>query len=139
MTGTRTRHFDLLSNPLEGTNLTEASAGTGKTYTIAGLFLRLILEKHLAVNNILVVTFTEAATEELKERIRDKLTEAIEAFTKGRSEDTLLNELVKRCGNSKEALRSLRDAVRNFDQAAIFTIHGFCRKMLQENALQMPK
>ncbi|MFP4350656.1 MAG: UvrD-helicase domain-containing protein, partial [Desulfococcaceae bacterium] len=57
--------FDLLHSPLIGTNLLEASAGTGKTYTIAGLFVRLVLEENIEVNRILVVTFTEAATEEL--------------------------------------------------------------------------
>ena len=58
----------MLDSPIEGTNLIEASAGTGKTYTITGLFLRLLLEKKLSVNEILVVTFTESATEELKDR-----------------------------------------------------------------------
>ena len=64
--------FEPINTPLTGTNLIEASAGTGKTYTIAGLFLRLILEKQLTVNQILVVTFTKAATEELKERKEEK-------------------------------------------------------------------
>ncbi len=59
--------FELLENPLEGVNLIEASAGTGKTYTIAGLYLRLLLEKQLPVDRILVVTFTEAATAELRQ------------------------------------------------------------------------
>jgi exodeoxyribonuclease V beta subunit len=56
--------FDLLHSPLEGNNLIEAGAGTGKTYTITGLYLRLILERRLPVKEILVVTFTVAATEE---------------------------------------------------------------------------
>ena len=56
----RVEQFNLLDSALEGTNLIEASAGTGKTYTIAGLFLRLLLEKRLSVKEILVVTFTEA-------------------------------------------------------------------------------
>jgi len=55
--------LDPFSAPLQGTNLIEASAGTGKTYTITTLFIRLILEKNLTVDKILVVTFTEAATE----------------------------------------------------------------------------
>ena len=62
--------FDLLNTPLSGTNLIEAGAGTGKTYTIAGLFVRLILEEQVPVEKILVVTFPIAATEELKDRIR---------------------------------------------------------------------
>ena len=63
---------ELVQTPLSGTNLIEASAGTGKTYTIEGLFLRLLIEKQLTVEQILVVTFTKAATEELKTRIRIK-------------------------------------------------------------------
>ena len=65
--------LDPISIPLQGINLIEASAGTGKTYTITTLFIRLILEKNLLVNRILVVTFTEAATEELRDRIRRRL------------------------------------------------------------------
>jgi len=133
---TKARHFDLLNSPLEGTNLIEASAGTGKTHTITGLFLRLILEKNLSVNEILVVTFTEAATDELKDRIRRKLREAVLAFSGGLSEDGLVNDLVKRYKDSNTALDWLRDALRAFDQAAIFTIHGFCRRMLNENAFE---
>ena len=133
---TRCEHFDLLNSPLEGTNLIEASAGTGKTYAIAGLFLRLILEKKLSVNEILVVTFTVPATEELRGRIRGKLREAREAFSGARTEDVFLKDLVKRHRDSKTAIRNLGEALRAFDQAAIFTIHGFCRRMLHENAFE---
>jgi exodeoxyribonuclease V beta subunit len=128
--------FDLLSVPLEGTNLTEASAGTGKTYTIAGLFLRLILEKNLSVDRILVVTFTEAATGELKERIRGKLRDGIKALSEDGSEDPLLDALVKRHKTSKTALPRLKEALRAFDQAAISTIHGFCWRILHQNAFE---
>ena len=61
--------FDVLKSPLEGINLIEASAGTGKTNTISQIYLRLLLEKALTVDQILVVTFTEAATEELRTRV----------------------------------------------------------------------
>ena len=128
--------FDMLNSPLEGKNLIEASAGTGKTYTITGLFLRLMLEKRLSVNEILVVTFTEAATEELKERIRNRLRDAINAFTFRKSEDPLLNYLLNRHKDSNRALTRLREALMAFDQSAIFTMHGFCRRMLQENAFE---
>ncbi|MFC1895355.1 exodeoxyribonuclease V subunit beta [Thermodesulfobacteriota bacterium] len=128
--------FNLLDSPLEGTNLIEASAGTGKTYTIAGLFLRLILEKRLSVNEILVVTFTEAATGELKDRIRSKLREAVRALSGEPTEDAFLTALVKRHESSQTALEHLKVALRTFDQAAIFTIHGFCRRMLYENAFE---
>ncbi|MGD8258875.1 MAG: UvrD-helicase domain-containing protein, partial [Desulfobacterales bacterium] len=75
--------FDLLHTPLEGICLIEASAGTGKTYNIEGLFIRLILELQLQVDQILVLTFTNAATEELKDRIRNKLVQTKDAFMIG--------------------------------------------------------
>ena len=134
MTGTNA--FNILNSPLEGTNLIEAGAGTGKTYTITGLFLRLILEKNLSVDEILVVTFTGAATEELKERIRDTLRECIAVFSGNPGEDSFLNGLVEKQEDLKSALQALKEALRAFDQAAIFTIHGFCRRMLRENAFE---
>ncbi len=130
------KDLDLLSTPLKGTNLTEASAGTGKTYAITALFVRLILEKDLGVNEILVVTFTEAATEELKDRIRKKLRGAMQAFKGEKPEDPFLSDLAERFKDSNIALRRLEEAVRAFDQAAIFTIHGFCRRVLYENAFE---
>lgn len=133
---TRFENFDLLNSPLEGTNLIEASAGTGKTYAIAGLFLRLILEKNLSVDEILVVTFTVPATEELRDRIRGKLREASEAFSGVQIEDAFLKDLVRRHKDPEAALGSLGEALRAFDQAAIFTIHGFCMRMLHENAFE---
>ena len=128
--------FDPVNTPLQGTNLIEASAGTGKTHTITGIFLRLILEKHFTVDQILVVTFTKAATEELKERIRKKLLEAKSAFLKGSSHDILIRSLIEKSDNSASMVRCLRDALVNFDNAAIFTIHGFCRRILHENAFE---
>ena len=71
--------FDPLNTPLEGICLIEASAGTGKTYNIEGLFIRLILELQLQVDQILVLTFTNAATEELKDRIRTRLRRYLKA------------------------------------------------------------
>jgi len=138
---TQVNNFDLLDSPLKGTNLIEASAGTGKTYTITGLFMRLVLEKNLSVNEILVVTFTEAATEELKDRIRTKLRQAIQAFQRlnhstGSGEDAFLDDLAKRSRDPKTALARLREALRAFDQAAIFTIHGFSRRVLHDNAFE---
>jgi exodeoxyribonuclease V beta subunit len=128
--------FDLLSSPLEGTNLIEAGAGTGKTYAIAGLFLRLLLEKNLSVDEILVVTFTQAATEELRDRIRRKIREAMDAFAQGATEDGFLQQLVQKQSDSAEAVRRLGEALRGFDEAAISTIHGFCHRMLFEKAFE---
>ncbi|MBU2261062.1 MAG: UvrD-helicase domain-containing protein, partial [Proteobacteria bacterium] len=78
--------FNLAEGALAGTNLIEAGAGTGKTYTIAGLYCRLLCEKGLAVRDILVVTYTVAATEELKDRIRRRIREALHAFRSGNGE-----------------------------------------------------
>ena len=128
--------LDLINCPLEGINLIEASAGTGKTYTIEGLVLRLILERQLPVDQILVVTFTRAATEELKDRIRTKLLQAEKAFTNGHSNDTLLNSLLERMPNSRPAIALIHDALVNFDRAPIFTIHGFCARILFEHAFE---
>ncbi|MFA6008664.1 MAG: exodeoxyribonuclease V subunit beta [Desulfobacteraceae bacterium] len=128
--------FDLIESPLDGVNLIEASAGTGKTYTIAGLYLRLVLEKGMTVEKILVVTFTEAATQELKERIRKRLKEAEICFETGETSDPLLAACLTRSRSQADDLERLRDAVRSFDQAAVFTIHGFCQRMLVENAFE---
>jgi len=128
--------FDLLNAPLDGINLIEASAGTGKTYNIEGLYVRLVLEKQLQVDQILVLTFTNAATEELKDRIRTKLAQAKNAFARGASEDSLIAVLVQKSADAKAAEMRLHDALIDFDQAAIYTIHGFCRRVLQEYAFE---
>jgi exodeoxyribonuclease V beta subunit len=128
--------FDLLNTPLEEVNLIEASAGTGKTYTITGLFLRLILEKNLTVDRILVVTYTEAATAELKERIRSRLLDARDAFRAGGSSDSFIDNLIQKYNEVKDGPDRINDAIRCFDQASIFTIHGFCMRVLHENAFE---
>ncbi|MEW5802027.1 MAG: UvrD-helicase domain-containing protein [bacterium] len=129
--------FDLLNSPLEGRNLIEASAGTGKTYTIAGLYLRLLLEQRLSVDQILVVTFTVAATEELRGRIRSRIRDALAAFASGSSnDDDFLAGLVKKCDDRREAELLLTNALRCFDEAVVFTIHGFCQRTLQEKAFE---
>lgn len=128
--------FDLLRTPLEGRNLIEASAGTGKTFAIAGVYLRLVLELRLPVAEILVVTFTEAATKELRERIRNRLKEAEQAFETGKTDDPLLDGLLQKIANHAEPKRQLASALRSFDEAAIFTIHGFCQRTLQENPFE---
>jgi len=128
--------FNLLNAPLEGINLIEASAGTGKTYNIEGLYVRLVLEMQLQVDQILVLTFTNAATEELKDRIRTKLAKTKNAFARGASEDSLIAALLRNSADAKAAEVRLHDALIDFDQAAIYTIHGFCRRVLQEYAFE---
>ncbi|TLP63635.1 MULTISPECIES: exodeoxyribonuclease V subunit beta [Pseudomonas] len=134
-----------LSFPLHGSQLIEASAGTGKTFTISALYLRLILGhgaeqgfgRELLPPQILVVTFTDAATKELRERIRARLAEAARFF-RGELEgaDPLLHLLREdypaehwpRCASRLEV------AVQWMDEAAVSTIHGWCQRMLREHA-----
>lgn len=126
--------LDLMSVPLDGTILIEASAGTGKTFSITSLVLRLIIERNLPIQQILVVTFTEAAVSELKERMRKKLLDGIEAFSRGKSNERFLDDLLSRFPYPNLALRRLKYAMINYDQAPVFTIHAFCRKVLVEHA-----
>jgi exodeoxyribonuclease V beta subunit len=121
----------------EGTSLIEASAGTGKTYTIAGLFLRLILEKNLSVREILVVTYTVAATEELRHRVRQTLAGALRAFAARASADPFLGALLKKhAGRENDLTARLRLALDGFDEAPIYTIHGFCQRVLKDRAFE---
>lgn len=146
--------LNTLRFPLHGERLIEASAGTGKTYTIAGLYLRLLLghgplieegadagqasahERPLSVTEILVVTFTEAATAELRGRIRGRIHEARLAFMRGHSGDALLAQLLAEVEDHELAARRLLAAERQMDEAAVFTIHGFCQRMLKQNAFE---
>src|SRR6266478_1670176 len=101
---------------LNGHVLVEASAGTGKTYAIEQIVLKLLLEHGLPLDRILVVTFTEKATGELKVRLRKVIAEALSTRP------------------DKEVL--LRQALDRFDQAPISTIHAFCQGLLQEFPLE---
>ena len=132
----RPQTFNLTRSPLAGFNLIDASAGTGKTYTICSLVLRLLLEKELTIEQILVVTYTEAATEDLRDRIRQKLRHALLAVTSGQSDDVFLQEYLSCIDDYKTAEKRFSDALRSFDEAAIFTIHGFCQRMLIENSFE---
>ncbi|MGD9948408.1 MAG: exodeoxyribonuclease V subunit beta [Desulfobulbus sp.] len=124
-----------LKLPLHGGLLLEASAGTGKTYTLALLFLRLLLEQGLAVDRILVVTFTRAATGELRDRIRRRIREALLSLEQGHCDDPLLQALLERI-DPELARQRLGDALVCMDEAAIHTIHGFCQRVLQEHAFE---
>jgi exodeoxyribonuclease V beta subunit len=132
--------LDHLNCELKGRNLIEASAGTGKTYAITSLYLRLLVETGIAPENILVVTYTEAATEELRGRIRERIARALDAFSGMESDDPFLMGLAGNengLGPEKHlALERLELALNSFDTAAIFTIHGFCLRALQENAFE---
>ncbi|MDL5367050.1 exodeoxyribonuclease V subunit beta [Xanthomonas sp. NCPPB 2654] len=167
-----------LTLPLHGVRLIEASAGTGKTFTLATLFTRLVVERRLRVGQILAVTFTEAATQELRRRIRERLAlaatlvpDATPAASVGAasaatesSDDLSPTEIANDPSRLKPLLqespdavltrailaahlaasdetpaalrRRLQQAVEEIDLAAIFTIHGFCARVLREHALE---
>ena len=134
------KEFDVFTCPLQGRVLVEASAGTGKTWNIGGLYLRLLLEKQLEVKQILVVTFTRAATGELRDRIRNRIEKAL-SYLNGidnLADDSFLLELIGRqleTGVTESELQNrLQLAFESFDQAAIFTIHSFCQRALATTA-----
>ncbi|MGZ5071338.1 MAG: UvrD-helicase domain-containing protein [Methylobacter sp.] len=123
---------------LKGINLIEASAGTGKTYAIAMLVLRFIVEQAMPIEKLLVVTFTKAATEELKDRVRCRLAEARRALD-GETKNSDHNIIVwlSQLDIEPEQIRQrLNNALLEIDQAGIFTIHGFCQRVLKDHALE---
>lgn len=134
--------LDVFTCALAGVNQIEASAGTGKTWNICALYVRLLLERDLNADQILVVTFTKAATAELHERIRSRLAElalAIENADDGGVpvQDPFVAQLLVTTlgpgGLDRElAGKRIRRALSTFDQAAIHTIHAFCQRALQE-------
>ncbi|MEB0040356.1 MULTISPECIES: exodeoxyribonuclease V subunit beta [unclassified Pseudomonas] len=131
--------------PLHGSQLIEASAGTGKTFTISALYLRLVLGhgaesgfgRELLPPQILVVTFTDAATKELRDRIRTRLAEAARYLRDEiASPDTLIAELRDQFAPEQwSACASRLDiAAQWMDEAAVSTIHSWCQRMLREHA-----
>lgn len=118
--------LDTETIPLNRTCLIEASAGTGKTYTIAGLYVRLVCEGY-AVDQILVVTFTEAAAAELKIRIRQRLVQTANQSSTGEEPETDMPPRIR---------QRLNRAILDFDLAAVMTIHAFCLLALKENAFE---
>lgn len=137
--------FDLATTPIgEGTTVIEASAGTGKTYCLVGLALRLLLEGRVeSIARLLVVTFTVAATEELVTRIRQGLHQA-ERVLAGEVDtenvDPLFVHLKERHGpgsaDGEQGLKIIRRALVELDDLAVSTIHGFAKRVLDERAFE---
>ncbi len=149
----RNPNLDSLALALNGSALIEASAGTGKTFTIAILYVRLVLGhgqpsdsplQNLLPPNLLVVTFTEAATKELRDRIRTRLTQAAEVFSEADDEPNppaetaliyqLRDESYPDPASWPECRKKLLLAAEWMDEAAVSTIHSFCNRMLSEHA-----
>ncbi|WP_373975157.1 exodeoxyribonuclease V subunit beta [Chitinibacter sp. SCUT-21] len=156
--------LDVHGVPLHGRNLIEASAGTGKTFNITGLYARLILGAHDGLNGaknapqfdlsrallpeqILVVTFTKAATAELKDRIRTRLAQLAQTFSEGLPFSIngepepfcaqLWQQVCESGQPTQPLLEQLRLALATLDCAAISTIHSFCQRLLSEQAFEV--
>ena len=129
--------FDPLGPLPDGRTLLEASAGTGKTWTIAALVTRYVAEAGIPIEEMLVVTFTRAATSELRERTRSRLVEAARHLrAPGETDDPILAHLAA-CDETERELRRRRldVALRTFDRATITTLHGLAHRFLVEMGL----
>lgn len=131
------KEFNVIDSPLCGRKLIEASAGTGKTYSLIHIVLRLIVEERIPIERLLLVTFTKAATAELKMRVRELLIRAQQAYEDCRNDDTrydpTLIALIKKWRQAKIDPSVFQEAIDRLDDASICTIHSFCQKMLEEH------
>ena len=131
--------FDAFTVPLQDNNLIEASAGTGKTYSIGIMVLRLLLEKSIPINQILMVTFTKAAVAELEERVRFFVRSAFKAShnepIKEDSITSLVNNAISRQG-LVTVQQCLQNAVLFLDETSVLTIHSFCQQTLTTFAFE---
>jgi exodeoxyribonuclease V beta subunit len=127
--------FDITGQLPTGTTLLEASAGTGKTFTVAGLVTRYVAEGHATLDQLLVITFGRAASQELRERVREQLVQAERALADPPGADRshpVIDTLVRGTEEELGARRArLRDALASFDGATIATTHQFCQIVLR--------
>ena len=131
--------FDATTVLLQDSNLIEASAGTGKTYSIAILTLRLLLKKNMLIQEILMVTFTKAAVAELEMRIRSFIRMAYVKSCGGTIDDTTISGLVAKAQamhGPDEIEKWLKNAILFLDETSILTIHSFCQRTLSEFAFE---
>jgi len=131
--------FDVKKVPLKDKNLIEASAGTGKTYSIAILVLRLIIEQKLPIHQILMVTFTNAAVAELELRIRKFVKDAYDYSLDRQIQDTTIIDIIENA-YSQSSKTDVQEALKNahllLDELSVQTIHGFCQQTLTEYAFE---
>lgn len=132
-------NFDAKIVPLEGSNLIEASAGTGKTYSIALLTIRLIIEKDIPIEKILMVTFTKAAVAELELRIRSFVRMALKVSREQKINDDTITSLVQnqiQKQGKEEVAKKLENAQLFLDETSVLTIHSFCQRTLSEYSFE---
>lgn len=123
-----------LEIPLHGRHMIEASAGTGKTYNITRIYVRLLVEKGLSVKQILVMTFTEAATEEIKDRLASFIDELLQNFDTNPCE---FSRELKLLMGGEVMFSRLSLAQLELDLSAIYTINGFCQRIIGRFGLSM--
>ncbi len=136
--------FDVVTTPVEsGITLIEASAGTGKTFALTTLAVRMLLGEEIQeLREVLLVTFTEKATAELKARLRSRLVETIEVL-EGRRQDEVLQRICDRAGALSagpvrdRAVLRLQLALSAFDEVRVQTLHAFCGQLLRESAFEL--
>ena len=139
-----TGKLDSVVMPLDGVTLIEAAAGTGKTYNIQNIAVRLVVEKNFPVETLAIVTFTEKAVQELSDRICsmfELLNGVIKSCsTAPENEQARAKELLARftaLGISAEDQKErLENALRDIDKCRISTIHGFCHRLLSDYAFE---
>ncbi|MEM9532992.1 MAG: exodeoxyribonuclease V subunit beta [Pseudomonadota bacterium] len=128
--------FELTQVPLTGWNLLEANAGTGKTYSICGLYLRMMLELDCGHDQLLTITFTRAAVAELKTRLLGTLIDARRWLTQPQDEpwpeDDPLATICRPFRGDAACLERITRALASFDLAPVLTIHSFCQQLLTE-------
>jgi len=133
------KNLEAATIPLTGRHLIEASAGTGKTYNITRIYLRLLLERELKVEEILLMTFTKDATQELRGRIAAFIRDALTNWQALCKKDSYFQSISERVSSDKNESDKkvqflLKRALLFLDEAAIFTIHGFCQRALTQHA-----
>lgn len=128
------KDFDVLDAPLSDVHLVEANAGTGKTWNIEALVIRLLIEKKLEPGQVLVVTFTDAAAQELRERILERINQVYKALSESdySGSDTFLIACREKYGSKQSVLDHLENCKSRFDEASIYTIHSFCKQVLTD-------
>lgn len=133
----KAKTFDPRAVPLKGVQLLQASAGTGKTHSLADLHLRLLIERSdLDVSRILVVTYTNAAASELRDRLRARIAKARDALVVGAAAGDRILAGLRPDADPRETAARLDTAMADYDRAPIGTIHSFCQRVLRERVFE---
>jgi exodeoxyribonuclease V beta subunit len=128
------KEFNVLDAPLSGVHLVEANAGTGKTWNIEALVIRLLIEKELEPSQVLVVTFTDAAAQELRERVLDRINQVYSVLNEESysENDPFLLACFQKYRHNQKVMDHLELCKSKFDEASIYTIHSFCKQVLTD-------